>query len=561
MSYIDWYQIVIFFSFFLVTILVLGKFIAAIFQERKTFLTPVLGWLENTTYYIAGINPYQEMRWGQYAKSLVLFSCWGIVFMFLMQQVQYYLPFNPNRLTATPGLLALNTGVSFTTNTDLQDYIGENTYSYAVQMWGLTAQNFMSAAGGMAVLMALIRGITRKTIDTIGNFWVDVVRIVIYLLLPLSLLFALVLVSQGVVQSLSPNTMAITLEKEKQTIPLGPVASQEAIKQLGSNGAGFFNANSAHPFENPTPFSNFLEMLAIVAIPAATVYAYGLIVKSKKHAWTLLGTMFGFCFLGFGLIMGLTYYYSPSLEGVETRFGLKNSLLWSSLTTATSNGSVNAMLEGFVPIVKGVLLANMLIGETIFGGVGVGLCNMLLFVFLTVILCGLLVGHTPVYFGKKFDKNDIQWVMIGVFGPCVVILLAAVLTCLLPSSVSGITQTGPHVFTELVYATASATSNNGSILTGVMFQSDYFYFLFGLAMLLGRMCILFSCLGLAGSLAAKKSVPYSLGILSASTVLFAVLLGSVMITVAALMYFPLFALGPILEHFMMLSEKTVVVGA
>jgi K+-transporting ATPase ATPase A chain len=531
----------------------LGTYLANIFEGKRTWIHPLLGWMETLSYRLAGIDATREMRWGYYAKTLVLFNFIGLIFLFSLMLIQGYLPLNPQEMGTLSLPLAFNTAVSFVTNTNWQAYSGESTLSYLSQMLGLTVQNFLSAATGICVLMALIRGIVRRDAETIGNFWVDLVRSVVYLLLPLSFIFAIVLVGQGVIQTLSPYVEAVTLEGAKQLIPLGPVASQEAIKQLGSNGGGFFGVNSAHPFENPTGISNFLEMFAILIIPASLVYCYGVMTNSKYHGWLLLLVMFVFSVGG----VALSYYAEklpnpvmeayPLMEGKETRLRVLSSISWSMFTTQTSNGSVNAMLSSLSPLAGGVALFNIMLGEIIFGGVGVGLCGMLMFVLLTVFLCGLLVGRTPEYMGKKIEKRDIQWVMVAILTPGILILMGAGFAI----ASQPVFSAGPHGLTETLYAYASAAGNNGSAFSGLNANTDYYNITLGITMLLGRMAIVIPTLAIAGNLVKKRKATVTAGTLSTDTFLFALLLTSVILIVGALTFFPALSLGPIVEQLLM----------
>jgi K+-transporting ATPase ATPase A chain len=428
-------------------------------------------------------------------------------------------------------------------------------------MLGLTVQNFVSAATAMAVLMALIRGITRRSSSTLGSFWVDLTRSTIYVLLPLSIILAFVLVGQGVVQTAAPCATATTLEGAQQTIPLGPAASQIAIKQLGTNGGGFFNANSAHPLENPTPISNFLEMLAILLIPASLVYTFGVMTKRKRHAWILLAVMFFIFFVGLGVslysesqpnpVMGTAF----SLEGKEVRFGTPNSVLWAMATTSASNGSVNAMHSSLSPLAGGFALFNLMLGEIVFGGVGCGMYGMLLFVLLTVFLAGLMVGRTPEYFGKKIEAKDIQLVILAIIAPSAVILVGAGLSAVLPSGLASVLSKGPHGLSEILYAFSSAAGNNGSAFAGLNANTNYYNLMLGFAMLVGRFAVLVPILAIAGRLVGKNIAPVSAGTFSTDTSIFAVLLLGVIIIVAALTFVPALGLGPIMEQMLMNSGR------
>jgi len=546
------------FAFFsgllIVGAILLGTIIASCFNgEQKTPLYPVLGWLENLIYRIGGVDAKKEMRAREYLKTLLLFHLFGFLLLFGILLFQASLPLNPQGFSGMNLSLAFNTAISFVTNTNWQSYSGETTLSYFSQAAGLVPQNFLSAASGIAVLLVLIRGIKRKNSATIGNYWEDLVRSIVYILLPLSIILALALVGQGVIQTFSPYLKATTLEGTEQIIPLGPAASQIAIKQLGTNGGGFFATNSAHPFENPTPLSNFIELFAMMLIPASLVVAYGISTNHKRHGWLLFGVMF---LVWIGGIAGATYCESlpnpvmgagPILEGKETRFGNPDSVLWAVSTTATGTGAVNAMHSSLSPLSGAIALFNMMIGEVIFGGVGAGLVSMIMFVLLTVFLSGLMVGRTPEYLGKKIEKRDIQWVIISILTPGALILIGTSLGCLLPKT----TTLGPHGFSEMLYAFTSCAANNGSSFAGLNANTTFYNIALGLTMLLGRLSVIIPALFLAGNLAGKNASPSSAGTFSVDTPLFAVLLLGVILIIGALTFFPALALGPIVEHFLM----------
>lgn len=540
----------------------LGKYLAAVYTRSPLFVDKIFGPLETFSYRIAGINPTEEMTWKTYGKNLLIFNIFGFTTVFLLQLLQGFLPFNPQSFPATSWHLAFNTAVSFTTNTNWQAYAGETTLSYLTQALGLTVQNFLSAATGMCVLLVLIRGINAQRQPNLGNFWFDLVRTIVYILLPLSIILAVILVSQGVIQNLSPYIEATTLEMGLQTIPMGPAASQVAIKELGSNGGGFFNTNSAHPFENPTALSNFLQMLAILLIPSATVYMYGIMINSRKQAWAILSVMFALWGGGFAISILTTLINDPVLdayplvEGIETRLGIRNTLLWSTSTTATSNGSVNGMLSSLYPLAGAVALVNIMLEEIIFGGVGVGLCGMIMFILLTAFLSGLMVGRTPEYLGKKIEKTDILWVVCATLVPGSLILVGGGISSVLPQATSSIANPGPHGLTEILYAFSSAAGNNGSAFAGLNANTAYYNLFLGLTMLLGRVVILLPSLVIAGSFATKQSAPASLGTLSTSTILFGILLSGVIFIVGALTFFPALSLGPILEHLLMVNNRS-----
>ena len=535
----------------------LGRYMAHVFEGKRTILHRALAWLERLIYKVGGVASAEEMGWKQYTKALIWFNFFGFTVVFLLQMCQQWQPLNPQRLPNVSWHLAFNTAVSFMTNTNWQSYAGETTLSYLTQMIGLTVQNFVSAATGIAVMLALIRGIVRRTSAWIGNFWVDLTRSVVYVLLPMSLIVALLLVGQGVVQSFDPAADVTTVEGASQTIPLGPAASQIAIKQLGTNGGGFFNANSAHPFENPTPFSNFLEMLAILLIPASLVFTYGRMANAGKHAIVIFGVML-FLLLG-GLALSLYGEYSgnpalgviASMEGKETRLGVVNSVLWSVSTTAASNGSVNAMHSSLSPAAGGIALFNIMLGEIIFGGVGAGMYGMLVFVLLTVFLAGLMVGRTPEYLGKKIEAREIKMVMLAILAPSACILVGAGISSVLPIALSSLANRGPHGLSEILYAFASGAGNNGSAFAGLNANTVFYNVALGLTMLIGRFAVILPALAIGGSLAQKKCSPPSAGTFSTDNMIFAVLLIGVILIVGALTFLPALGLGPIVEQLLM----------
>ncbi|OFZ29242.1 MAG: potassium-transporting ATPase subunit KdpA [Bdellovibrionales bacterium RIFCSPHIGHO2_01_FULL_40_29] len=558
----DVIQLIVYIAVFLLLTPILGAFIASVLMGKKTFLTPILGWLEKAIYKFSGVNPSDEMNWKSYAKSLLVFNFLGFLFVFLLQLTQKYLPLNPQSLSNISWDQSFNTAVSFMTNTNWQSYGGEGALSYLTQMLGLTVQNFVSAATGIAVFAALVRGIKVKQTSKIGNFWVDLTRSTVYILLPLSLVFSVVLVGQGVIQNFSSYQVVTTLEGATQSIPGGLAASQVAIKQLGTNGGGFFNTNSAHPFENPTPFSNFLQMLAILLIPGALVFAYGKMVGSFRQGITIFLVMFSVWIAGLGVSIVSEYShnsvlgYSGIMEGKETRLGVINSLIWSTATTVASNGSVNSMHSSLSPLSGGVALFNMLMGEVIFGGVGAGMYGMLLFVLLTVFLSGLMVGRSPEYLGKKIEFYEMKWTLFGILAPCAIILLGTAVSSVLPMALSSLTNKGPHGFTEILYAFTSAAANNGSAFAGLNANTPYFNILLGLSMLIGRFVVILPVLAIAGNLATKKITPTSSGTFATDTFTFGVLLVGVILIVGALTFLPALFLGPIVEHFLILNGQT-----
>jgi K+-transporting ATPase ATPase A chain len=550
-------QILIYVIALIILAPVLGNFMAKVFIGENHLLKPVFGWLEKIVYKSCTINPEEEMNWKTYTFSLFIFNFIGFTIVFLLQYFQSLLPYNPQHLPNVSWHLAFNTAISFTTNTNWQSYAGETTLGYFVQMIGLTVQNFVSAATGIAVLIALIRGLSRKTAQTLGSFWVDLTRSTVYVLLPLSIILAVVLVSQGVIQNFKSYETAITLQGTQQTIPMGPAASQIAIKQIGTNGGGFFNTNSAHPFENPTPFSNFLEMLAILLIPASLAFTYGKMVGSKRQGWTIFLVMFAL--FAVGLIFSLSAEHAHNavlniagnMEGKETRFGVDNSILWSVVTTDASNGSVIAMHDSMSPFAGMIAMFNVMIGELIFGGVGSGLYGMVVFIFITVFIAGLMVGRTPEYLGKKVETFEVKMAIIAMLAPNIVIKLFSAIACSVQPGLSGLNNNGPHGLSEILYAFSSAAGNNGSAFAGLNTNTAFYNVLLGLGMIIGRFGIIIPVMAIAGSMVQKKITPPSLGTLRTDNVLFGVLLIGVIIIIGGLTFFPPLALGPIVEHFLM----------
>jgi K+-transporting ATPase ATPase A chain len=555
-------QLALFFGALILLTPVLGKYIKKVIGGEKHFLTPVFGWLERLIYRFCGVDPQQEMNWKQYLFALLWFNFFGFVVVFALQMTQAWLPLNPAKVPNTSWHLALNTAISFVTNTNWQSYSGESTMSYLTQMAALGVQNFLSAATGLAVLIALMKGLIKNTKQQLGNFWVDLTRSVIYILLPLSILFAVVLVSQGVVQTFSSYTDTTTLEGVKQVIPLGPAASQIAIKQLGTNGGGFFGVNSAHPFENPTPFSNFLEMLAILLIPAALTYTYGLFIGSKKQGWTLFGAMLIILCVGLGVSLYAEYAANPalhitgSMEGKETRFGIVNSIIWSTSTTVASNGSVNAMHDSLSPLAGLVAMFNMMLGEVVSGGVGSGLYGMIAFVILTVFIAGLMVGRTPEYLGKKIESFEVRMALIAVLAPAVCILAFTAIAVSTHAGLAGLNNKGPHGLSEILYAFTSACGNNGSAFAGLTTNTPFYNVLLSICMLVGRFGVIIPMMAIAGSMAGKKITPVSSGTFHTDNGMFLILLISVIIIVGGLTFFPALSLGPILENLLMQAGMT-----
>ena len=543
----------------------LGRWFARVLTGERTFLHPVLGPLERLIYRACGVRPEDEMHWSRYALAVLAFNLLGLLVVYFLQLWQSALPFNPAGLGDVNPDLAFNTAVSFASNTNWQAYGGETTLSYFTQMLGLTVQNFVSAATGIAVLAAFVRGLSRTLSPTIGNFWADLVRSTIYILLPLSLLLALGLAADGVVQTLTPYAEAHTLEGASQTIAVGPAASQVAIKQLGTNGGGFFNVNSAHPLENPTPFTNFLECLAILLIPAALCHTFGSMVKDRRQGWAVLTAM-TVLFVGLLVVcVGAERMGNPALidlgvdpsagnmEGKEVRFGVTASALWATATTAASNGSVNAMHDSFTPLGGMVPMWLMQLGEVIFGGVGSGLYGMLVFAIVAVFLAGLMVGRTPEYLGKKIEAFEIKMASLVVLFPPACVLVGTAIAVATDAGRAGISNPGVHGFSEVLYGFSSAGNNNGSAFAGLGANSQFYNVALGLCMLVARYWLIVPTLAIAGSLARKRTVPSGPGTMPTHTPLFVVLLIGVVILVGALTFVPALALGPVVEHLQMIG--------
>ena len=543
----------------------LGIYVLKVYDGSFTWLRPV----ERVLYRLAGVDPTEDQHWTRYAASMLLFSGISMLFTYAGLRLQHLLPLNPQHLTAVMDRQAFETAASFTTNTNWQSYAGETTMSYFSQMTQLAFHNFMSAAVGVAVAVALVRGIVRRSDGRLGNFWVDLVRGTLYLFLPLSALLALLFVQQGVIQNFAHYVTVTTVEGAKQVLAMGPVASQEAIKQLGTNGGGFFNANSAHPFENPTPWTNFWQMLAIFAIPAALTYTYGRMAKNQKHGWALWAAMYVLFIGGVATTYWAEARGNPihaargvdvtasatnpggNMEGKELRFGIANSALYATMTTDASCGCVNSMHDSFTPIGGLVPLVNMQLGEVVFGGVGAGLYGMLVMVILTVFIAGLMVGRTPEYLGKKVQAREVQMAMLYVLVFAGAVLTLSALAAVTPAGVAGLNNAGPHGLSEIVYAFTSTAANNGSAFAGLNGASYFYNTLLGLNTLIGRFAMHVPMLALAGFLAEKKIVPESAGTFPVTTPLFVVLLIAVILIVGALTFFPALSLGPIVEHFLM----------
>ncbi len=593
-----WFQILFFFALIFLVTKPLGIFMARVFNREKTFLDPVLRPVERLLYRVTGVYENHEMRWTEYAISMLLFSVVSMLVLYLIQRVQYYLPFNPQKLAGVnPPHLAFNTAASFTTNTNWQAYGGETTMSYFTQMAGLAFHNFTSAATGIALAIALVRGIARRQMQTIGNFWVDLVRCCLWVLLPFCVVGALFLVSQGVPQNLKPYDTVKLVEAQQvpkvdangkpvigpdgkpatdtvttQTIAQGPVASQEIIKEFGTNGGGFFNANSAHPFENPTPLSNLFEMFAIFAISAGLTYTLGRMTGSQAHGWAVWAAM-AVLFLagvttaywaesrGNPLLAGVDQYASAlqsggNMEGKEVRYGIANSTLWATVTTDTSCGAVNSMHDSYTPLGGMIPLTNIMLSETVFGGVGSGLYGILIYVVLAVFIAGLMVGRTPEYLGKKIEAYDVKMAMLTTLIFPFVILAFTAVSVLKNFGTSSILNPGPHGFSEVLYAFTEGAGNNGSAFAGLSANTLWYNTTIGFDILIGRFLMIIPMLAIAGNLAKKTYVPPSLGTFPVTTPLFTTLLIGVILIVGALTFFPALSLGPILEHLQMAAGKT-----
>lgn len=550
-------QLIVFIAVLFIVSPILGKYMGKVFMDEKHFMKPVLGWMEKAVYRFSGIDAGEEMTWKTYLYALLVFNMFGFIIVYLLQVFQFYLPMNPEKIHGVSWHLALNTAISFVTNTNWQSYSGENTLGYFVQMLGLTVQNFVSAATGIAVVLALFRGLSGKTINTIGNFWTDMTRSIVYILLPLSIVLSLLLVSQGVIQNFSHYVNILTLEGHNQILPMGPAASQIAIKQLGTNGGGFFGVNSAHPFENPTPVSNFLELISIIIISSGLVFTFGYYVKSKRQAWTIFITMFILLMAGVGISLLSEYSTNhvlnaaASMEGKETRFGVMNSVLWSVTTSATSNGSVNAMHDSLSPLSGFVAMFNIMLGEIIFGGVGSGLYGMIIFIILTVFIAGLMVGRTPEYLGKKIESFEIKMTILAVLAPALVIKLFPAIAISIPAGLAGLNNSGPHGLSEVLYAFSSAAGNNGSAFAGLNTNTVFYNLMIAAGMIIGRYGIIIPVLAIAGSMGTKRITPASSGTFRTDNWLFILLLISVIIIVGGLTFFPPLALGPVVEHLLM----------
>ena len=591
-----WLQILLYFAVILLLTKPMGIFMAKVFSREKTWLDPVLRPVEKLLYKLTRVDENHEMRWTEYSIAMLLFSAVSMLVLYLLERTQQRLPFNPQKFAAVPQDLAFNTAASFTTNTNWQFYTGEQTMSYLTQMAGLAFHNFASAAVGMALAVAFIRGIARREKDKLGNFWVDMTRATLWVLAPLCLIASLVLVSQGVIQNFKPYDTVKLVEPQQvqkvgqdgkpvvdaggkpvmdtvtqQTIAQGPFASQEAIKELGTNGGGPFNANSAHPYENPTPFSNFFEMVLIFAIPAGFTYTLGRMTGSQRHGWAVFAAMAVLFFAGVTtaywaesrgnpLLAGTDQRASAmqpggNMEGKEVRFGIANSALFATVTTDASCGAVNGMHDSYTPLGGMVPLVNIMLGEIVFGGVGAGMYGVLIFVVLSVFIAGLMVGRTPEYLGKKIEAYDVKMAMLYVLIFPLAILVLSAVSALTPSGLGTLSNAGPHGLSEILYAFTSGTGNNGSAFAGLG-ANRWYNLATGFTMLVGRFLMIVPMLAVAGSLGRKKIVPPSPGTFPVTTPLFTTLLVSVIIIVGALTFFPALSLGPILEHLLMHAGKT-----
>ncbi len=588
MSANGWFQILLFLAVIFAITKPLGAYIARVFNREKTFLDPLLRPVEKLIYRSTGVDEKSEMRWTEYAIAMLMFSVVSLVLLYFIERTQQWLLFNPQKLANVGPDIAFNTAVSFTTNTNWQAYTPETTMSYLTQMAGLAYHNFTSAAVGIALAIALIRGITRREMKTIGNFWVDMTRALLWILLPLALVGSLLLVSQGAIQNFKPyvtaqlmdpqritttgpDGKAVTQTVTQQTIPQGPLASQEVIKELGTNGGGFFNANSAHPYENPTPFSNFFEMLLIFAIPSALTYTLGRMTGSQRHGWAVWSAM-AIIFLGAVTVAywaeargnpqfaGVDQAHSTlqpggNMEGKEVRFGVADSALFATVTTDTSCGAVNSMHDSFTPLGGMIPLTNIMLGEIIFGGVGSGLYGMVVFVIIAVFIAGLMVGRTPEYLGKKIEAYDVKMAMLSILVTSLVVLIFAAIAVIEPFGTASISNPGPHGLSQVLYAYASTVGNNGSAFMGLNANTLWYNTSTAAAMLLGRFFMVIPVLAIAGSLARKKTAPPSVGTFPVTGPLFTVLLISTILIVVALTFFPALSLGPILEHLLMAAGK------
>jgi K+-transporting ATPase ATPase A chain len=550
-----------------------GGYLARVFNGERTILSPVLGWLERGIYRLSDVNPSDEQHWLTYGIAMLAFSVAGFILLYAIQRLQGVLPFNPQHLPGVEPSLAFNTSISFVSNTNWQSYVPETTMSYLTQMMGLTVHNFVSAATGIALAVALVRGFARHSAKTVGNFWADLVRCTLYILLPISIVVGLFFVWQGTPQNLSAYVDAHTLEGAKQTIAQGPVASQEVIKMFGTNGGGFFNANSSHPYENPNALTNFVQMLLIFSIGAALTNMFGRMVGSERQGWAIFATMFALFVVGAAIVYQqeapgnaafAAFHVDQSagalqsggnMEGKEVRFGIADSALFATITTDASCGAVNTMHDSLMPLAGMIPIVNIMLGEIIFGGVGSGLYGMLLFAIVTVFIAGLMVGRTPEYLGKKIEAKEVKMAMLAILILPLSILGFTALAVVLKDGLAGPLNAGPHGYSEILYAYTSATGNNGSAFAGISANSLFYNSTLGIAMLIGRFLMIVPMLAAAGSLAAKKIVPPSAGTFPTDGALFVGLLIGVILIVGGLTYFPALALGPIVEHLAMTAGQ------
>jgi len=545
----------------------LGEYMARIFSGGITILSPIVGPVERLLYKIFHINENEEMSWPTYAVSLVMFNIVGIVVLLIIQLIQGWLPLNPQKIDAVRWDTALNAAISFGTNTNWQAYSGEQTMSYLTQMLGLTVHNFTSAAIGIAAVVAVMRGFIRRTSAMIGNFWTDLTRIILYVLLPLAIIWSLILVSQGVVQTISPSIQAQTLDGGRQVIAVGPVASQAAVKVLGTNGGGFFNANSAHPFENPTPLTDFMEVMGLLLIAAALPFTFGAMLRNRKQGFAIFAAMMILYLAGLGLFAWSEMHGNPllaragitsglNMEGKEVRFGITNSVIFAQSTTVTSCGAVNNMHDSLTPLSGLVLMFNMAIGEVIFGGVGTGLIGMLSYAVLTMFLAGLMIGRTPELYGKKLELKEMVMAVVIILSPAILLLILSCVAVSTPAGLSGLSNKGPHGLSQIIYAFASTSGNNGSAFAGLNANTIFYNLSTALAMLVGRFATIIPALAIAGSLASKKTVPENIATFPTASPLFVAMLVTVVIITGALTFFPVFTLGPLLEHLLMAIGRT-----
>ncbi|BCG85962.1 MULTISPECIES: potassium-transporting ATPase subunit KdpA [unclassified Mesorhizobium] len=561
-----WIQILVFCGIIVLLTKPLGFYMHRVFNGDRTLLSPIFGPLERGLYRVCGTSEREEQHWTSYAVALLLFNVAGFLVLYLLQRLQGSLPYNPAGMSAVDPALAFNTAASFVTNTNWQNYGGESTMSYLVQMAGLTVQNFVSAATGIAIAVALIRGFARASGKSIGNFWVDMTRCTLYLLLPLCIVLTLVYVWLGMPQTLGPYVDATTLEGAKQTIALGPVASQVAIKMLGTNGGGFFNANAAHPFENPDAISNLIQMVTIFALGAALTNVFGRMVGNQRQGWAILASMGALFIAGVAVCYWAEAAGNPlvhalgidggNMEGKETRFGIALSALFAVVTTAASCGAVNAMHDSFTALGGMIPLINMQLGEVIVGGVGAGFYGILMFIVVAVFVAGLMVGRTPEYLGKKIEAKEVKMAMLAILCLPLAMLIFTAIAVVLPSAVASMANGGPHGFSEVLYAYTSAAANNGSAFGGLTGNTPWYNITIGIGMLMGRFLVIIPALAIAGALAAKKTVPASAGTFPTDGPLFVGLLVGVIVIVGGLTFFPALAVGPIVEHLAMIHGQT-----